>query len=332
MEQYGIRGRVSSVAFPHSNCRAEIGVKTMKRLITDNTGPSGSLNTDAVLRALLQYRNTPDPVTGMSPAEIVFGRQIRDFTPVLPGKYKPRDEWRRTLEKREEALSKRHFRHHEKWSEHTKNLPPLRVGDCVYIQNQVGNHPRRWDKSGVVVEVKQNHQYQVKKDGSGIITLRNRKFLRKFTPFNATKLPVQPTLPPTFGPVSNDPGVTKSKHQTTVNENITTTKTGMTPTSLYRGNVQPPALTPNKKCMSSPVPRNPTVPKPPTPAESSDIHDKEPGITVYQTNESPVSHKVRPVSRTKLVLERPDTVLTRSGRESKPVIPYDSYEQTTGNV
>ena len=34
---WGIDHRLSSVAFPHSNCGAEIGVKTVKRMITSNT-------------------------------------------------------------------------------------------------------------------------------------------------------------------------------------------------------------------------------------------------------------------------------------------------------
>ena len=161
MQSFGIRSRISSVAFPHSNSRAEIGVKTMKRLLADNTGPGGSLDNDKVLRAILQYRNTPDPTTGLSPAEVIFGRQIRDFTPVLPGCYKPRLEWQEVMQKREEALSKRHVHDHERWSEHTQHLPPLKIGDHVFIQNQTGNHPKKWDKSGVVVEVKQHHQYLV---------------------------------------------------------------------------------------------------------------------------------------------------------------------------
>jgi len=50
------------VAFPHSNCRAEIGVKTGKRLITDNTGPHEELDTNKFHRAILQHgnHNAPD--------------------------------------------------------------------------------------------------------------------------------------------------------------------------------------------------------------------------------------------------------------------------------
>jgi hypothetical protein len=35
MEEYGIHHRISSVANPHTNARAELGVKTVKRMLMD---------------------------------------------------------------------------------------------------------------------------------------------------------------------------------------------------------------------------------------------------------------------------------------------------------
>jgi hypothetical protein len=182
LTSWGVHHRLSSVAFPHSNCRAEIGVKTVKRMIADNTGPRGEFEVDTFQRAILQYRNCPDTDTKLSPAECLFGRAIRDFIPVLPGRYHPHTTWRETLKLREEALRNRHVKAAERWSEHTKRLPPLIVGDRVRIQNQSGPHPIKWDKTGTVIEVRQYNQYVVKTDGSGRMTTRNRKFLRKFSP------------------------------------------------------------------------------------------------------------------------------------------------------
>lgn len=180
LKSWGVKHRVSSVAFPHSNCRAEVGVKTCKRLIASNTGPNGELDIDEFQRAVLQYRNSPDQDTKMSPAMIIFGHCVRDFIPVPPGRYMPQSAWIDNADLRESALRKRHFRADERLNEHTRILPPLRVGDHVRIQNQVGNDPRKWDKTGVVVEVKQHDQYVIRTDGSGRATLRNRRFLRKF--------------------------------------------------------------------------------------------------------------------------------------------------------
>lgn len=187
---WGVHHRKSSVAFPHSNCRAEIGVKSAKRLIMSNTGPNGNLDADTFQRAILQHRNMPDPITKVSPAMCVFGRPIKDFIPILPGKYEPHPTWQDMLSAREEALRNRHLKAAEKWNEHTKRLAPLAVGDHVRIQNQTGSRPTKWDRTGRITEVRQFDQYNVRVDGSGRSTLRNRKFLRKFEPLHRDPPPL----------------------------------------------------------------------------------------------------------------------------------------------
>ena len=136
----------------------------MKRLIADNTAADGDLNTDKLQKAILQYRNTPDSSTKISPAQCIFGRPIRDFIPIWPGKYRPHKTWQETLKLREKALQKRHLKISERLREHTRRLPQLRVGDYVRIQNQTGPFPRRWDKTIQVIEVRQYNQYLVRVD------------------------------------------------------------------------------------------------------------------------------------------------------------------------
>ena len=115
--------------------------------------------------------------------------------PVRPGDFSPSEVWIDNREKRELAMRKRFLRGHEKWSEHTRDLPPLTPGSRVLIQNQfgAGKLAKKWDKSGLVLEDLGYNKYRVKVDGSGRVTDRNRQFLRKFTP-------VTPSLP---GPTPN---------------------------------------------------------------------------------------------------------------------------------
>ena len=191
---WGIRHRVSSVSFPQSNGRAEVAVKTAKRLLMSNTGPTGSLDQDRFLRAMIQLRNTPDPDCNLSPAQIVFGRPLRgslSFVNKLEKFSNPhiRPLWRQAWAAKEEALRTRISRSAESLRAHSRPLRPLALGERVFLQNQQGPNPTKWDRSGVVVDSLDHDQYRVKVDGSGRLTLRNRRFLRGYTP--ATPYPSQ---------------------------------------------------------------------------------------------------------------------------------------------
>ena len=131
---------------------------------------------------MLQYRKTPMQEIGLSPAQILFGREIRDFFLLAPGKAGIRHKWRVTADEREEALAKKHATNIETWNRNVKELPELEIGQNVFVQNQTGNYPQRWGKTGSVIDRGPGpRQYYVRMDGSRRVSLRNRKFLRKST-------------------------------------------------------------------------------------------------------------------------------------------------------
>ena len=88
----------------------------------------------------------------------------------------------------------------ENLAEHARPQRPLEHGDRVIIQNQNGRFAKKWDKSGVVVEVKPNDQYTVKVDGSGRLTLRNRRFLRKYVSHQLRDQPKETNALPEMQP------------------------------------------------------------------------------------------------------------------------------------
>ena len=55
----------------------------------------------------------------------------------------------------------------------------MKIGNIVSLQNQAGPRAKKWDKTGVIIEVLPFDQYRIRVDGSGRVTLRNRQFLRR---------------------------------------------------------------------------------------------------------------------------------------------------------
>ena len=211
--------RKSSVGFPQSNGRAEAAVKTVKRILTTNVSPSGTLDTDEVAKALLLHRNTPAIDMGISPSELLFGRPLNDH---LPSPTHFRRQWLELADIRENTLRKR-------FSNYAKNKPndalkPLDIGDSVSIQNQTGNHPNRWEKTGIVAEKLPYRQYNVVVDGSRRTTLRNRKFLRKIQPETRNMIQYIPDIPDHQGIKNQDdiPAHQGIKNQDDITNNVNT--------------------------------------------------------------------------------------------------------------
>ena len=132
--RWGIRHRVYSAYYPRSKW-VEVGVKCAKRLITANFGPGGTLDKDSVARALL-HRNYPDPITNLSPAQIIFGRNLKDHLPGQHSQYQPRPEWHQQTEAREKFLAQRHARMADRLQMGAKKLSVLSCWDHVAIQEQ----------------------------------------------------------------------------------------------------------------------------------------------------------------------------------------------------
>ena len=140
----------------------------------NNTGQGGSLNTDKVSVALLQYHNTPLRDINKSPAQLATGRQLRDGVPAHRQHYKVNYNWKKTLREREVKLAEAHENVISKSGAH-RTLPPMSTGARVWVQNQVS---LKWDRSGTIAEDLGHRQYTVRLDGSGRLSRRNRKHLK----------------------------------------------------------------------------------------------------------------------------------------------------------
>ena len=187
MKDWDVEVRYSSVGYAQSNGRAELGVKAAKRIVYENTAPDGSLDTDRATRAILQYRNTPIQGVGMSPAQLLLHRQLRDCVPAHPSLYKPHKDWVIAAYQREALLAKRNEKLIQTYNQGTRPLTPLQARERVALQDQ---RSKRWTRTGSIVEVLPHRQYRVKMDGSGRVTLRNRRFLKE------TKLPARGSIIP----------------------------------------------------------------------------------------------------------------------------------------
>ena len=99
--------------------------------------------------------------------------RVATLIPAKPTHYRLHKDWILTAEEREKAFAKRNQTIKDDYNQHSRLLSPLSTQTAVRIQEK-----GKWTKSGRVVETLPNRQYRIRMDGSGRVTLRNRRFLK----------------------------------------------------------------------------------------------------------------------------------------------------------
>ena len=188
-KRWGIIHETSSPHHPQSNGFAEAAIKQMKKIIRGTFVQSRrQVDPESFGAGILLFRNTPCSPTERSPAEILFGRQLRDNLPVsrkLLRSLKP--SLRFDVESRRRESYKKSAKYGPK-----HELPLLQPGIKVFVQNPA---TKRWTSEGTIVSFGNNQrEYLVRMDSNDRILRRNRRFLRQqFAPTEAP--PAQPVPP-----------------------------------------------------------------------------------------------------------------------------------------
>ena len=173
-QRWGITLQQSTPYYAQSNGHAEAAVKAMKALLA-KTSRNGRIETEGFQRGLLEWRNTPRS-HGKSPAEIVFGHQLRSFLPAHRSTFAK--QWRDDIEQRESIGDKAQEQARVYYDAHAHPLKPIPIGSSVRIQDP---KTRRWDRRGIIVSAGKHRDYRGKLP-SGSILWRNRRFVREDFP------------------------------------------------------------------------------------------------------------------------------------------------------
>ena len=91
---------------------------------------------------MLQYQNTPDRDTGLSQAQVLYARKLRNGVLTLLKDLQLRKEWVLLAEARRQALARQHQIQDKVLSEHIKVQKELPVGQVVQVKNQTGTSTR----------------------------------------------------------------------------------------------------------------------------------------------------------------------------------------------
>ena len=125
------------------------------------------------LQEMILFYNQSRNTSGLSPSELLIGRNVQTVLPTLTKSFKqvPQEALDEATKRKNNFLAKQKV-HHDK---HAKDLHPIPVGTKVRIYNF---HTKKWDMMGTVLNVDEHRSYMMKTNNHTTL-FRNRRFVRE---------------------------------------------------------------------------------------------------------------------------------------------------------
>lgn len=163
-QSYGFVHTTTSPHYPQANGAVERAVQTAKRILKQ---PDPYL-------ALMCYRATPSAVTGVSPALLMAGRDIRTTLPMLEEKLQASPVDRHQIQQKDaQAKSAYRFFHDRRHS--ALPLPELQSGQAVRVKL---DGEKGWKMSAKVISKCSEPRSYIVKTDNGAVLRRNRRHLQ----------------------------------------------------------------------------------------------------------------------------------------------------------
>ncbi|KAJ8009582.1 hypothetical protein DPEC_G00090370 [Dallia pectoralis] len=162
-EKYDFHHVTTSPHHPQANGEAERAVKTAKHLLNQ---------TDTFL-ALLSYRSTPLQATGVSPAQLMLGRQLKTPVPTLEKLLVPKWPSFKMVKEKDKRAKDSYKRSYDRRN-NTDPLPELKPGDIVSVKL---DKDRGWTTPATVIQHSGTPRSYLIHTEKGVLR-RNRRHLR----------------------------------------------------------------------------------------------------------------------------------------------------------
>ena len=205
MERWGVARGNSTPHYSQSNGHAEAAVKAVKELV-EKISSSGDLDTEEFQQGLLEFRNTPRE-NGLSPAQMLFGHQLRSIIPAHRSAYATC--WKSVMEARDRQAAT-DVEAKTRYDVHARGLPLYQSARPYVCRTPLRSYGAMWEQSSRLAATVPTVL------NCGSVLRRNRRFLRRLVQINVeneTQDTQEPGSVNTETPTSND-NVTPESAQT----------------------------------------------------------------------------------------------------------------------